>query len=280
MTNEWTEFRAYTEKPRYAVSSKNDKSFLGRFTLEMIADFTGFSRIFTIIARGYLFHDADGSILSGDPYDRIEYARDALCAWCSVPDTSKSPAVKVDYRELHDEFPKLVSKTGRGWFYEHVKNILKFTETHPDEVSKAVCTKCRSISEGFLSEWKKRVRHLNVPIFALNTKAAWGLRFDDVLADALEAGPLRVEDYPLTEEIMKKIDGLDTRPVKKEVAAELVRFYFANKPDDSDWVILPVANFNAYFGSTTFERKWLPALPKDVFIRETRQGVCRFRVNL
>ena len=31
-----------------------------------------------------------------------------------------------------------------------------------------------------------------IPIFASQTKGAWTLRFDDVLADALELGPLRL----------------------------------------------------------------------------------------
>ena len=47
------------------------------------------------------------------------------------------------------------------------------------------------ISKGFKTEWKKKVRQLQVPIFALNTKAAWALRFDDILADALELSALR-----------------------------------------------------------------------------------------
>lgn len=78
MTNEWAEFRAYTEQPTYTATRKTDTSYLGRFTFDMISDFTGFGRILTIVARGYLFHDKDGSLFKGEPYDRIEYARKAL----------------------------------------------------------------------------------------------------------------------------------------------------------------------------------------------------------
>ena len=62
MTNEWLEFQAYIKKPSYSAESKHDLSYLGRFTFKTITDFEGFGRILTIIARGYLFHDQDGSL--------------------------------------------------------------------------------------------------------------------------------------------------------------------------------------------------------------------------
>ena len=52
MTNEWNEYKAYIGQPTYAVSNGKDTSFLGRFTTDMIKDFKGFARIFTILARG------------------------------------------------------------------------------------------------------------------------------------------------------------------------------------------------------------------------------------
>ena len=66
MLNEVQEFRAYTGAIPGVAGS------LGRFTLESIRDFLGFERIFTILARGYLFRDG------GDPYERTDYARNAL----------------------------------------------------------------------------------------------------------------------------------------------------------------------------------------------------------
>ena len=90
MTNEWNEYKAYIGTPTYAVTDKKDTSFLGRFTSDMIKDFSGLTRIFTILARGYLFHNSDGSLQDGDPYERIDYARRALCAWCSLPSNKKA----------------------------------------------------------------------------------------------------------------------------------------------------------------------------------------------
>ena len=68
-----------------APAFKRDTSFLGRFTLDTLLDFEGMARILTILARGFLFHHPDGS-LADDLRGRIEYARRALCARCSIPD--------------------------------------------------------------------------------------------------------------------------------------------------------------------------------------------------
>ena len=76
MTNEWAEFKAYTKQPAYTAACKTYTTYLGRFTFDMIAEFSGFGRILVIIARGYLFHDKDGAVLDGNPYDRIDIARD------------------------------------------------------------------------------------------------------------------------------------------------------------------------------------------------------------
>ena len=86
MLNEWQEFLDYTGAVTYTAAGKNDTTYLGRFTFDTLLDFEGLTRVLTILARGYLFHGAEGSILQGDPRSRIDYARRALCAWCSVPD--------------------------------------------------------------------------------------------------------------------------------------------------------------------------------------------------
>ena len=66
MTNEWAEFKAYTEKPVFRLENKKFVSFLGRFTTEMISRNIGFNRIFVILARGILFHNPDGTLRNGD----------------------------------------------------------------------------------------------------------------------------------------------------------------------------------------------------------------------
>ena len=277
MTNEWAEFKAYTEQPIYNAERKTDTTYLGRLTFDMIAEFTGFGRILTTIARGYLFHDKDGVVLD-NPYERIEIARNALCAWCSIPDKKKNSEPPVDFRELSADFPELVDANGKGWYYRHIKNVIRFVKANPEKVSKSAYKKCANISTGFTAQWKKKVRQLQVPIFALNTKGAWTLRFDDIIADALEAGALRTEEYPLPEMIIEELETTDTNSVPKEVVAELFRYYLANKQDDTEWVVLPVANFDAYYGNNNLSKKWMARIPKSIMIRENRHGICRYKV--
>ena len=275
MTNEWAEFKAYTDQPTYTAVRKTDTTYLGRFTFDMITNFSGFGRILTIIARGYLFHDKDGAVLDGNPYDRIDTARNALCAWCSVPDKKKSSEPPVDFRELSADFPELVDENGKGWFYRHIKSVIRFVKANPDKVSKSAYKKCENLSVGFTTQWKKRVRQLQVPIFALNTKGAWTLRFDDILADALEAGSLRTEEILLSETVIERLENSDTNGVPKEIIAEVFRYYYANKQEYTDWVVLPVANFDAYYGNNNLSKKWLAKIPKSIIRRENCHGVCR-----
>lgn len=278
MTNELAEFKAYTEQPTYTATRKTDTSYLGRFTFEMITEFSGFGRILTIIARGYLFHDKNGAVLDGDPYERIDHARKALCAWCSVPDKKKSSEPPVDFRELSADFPELVDDNGMGWFYRHIKKVIRFVKEHPDLVNKSASKKCEGLAQGFTAQWKMKVRQLQVPIFALNTKGAWTLRFDDIIADALELGPLRTEDYILSEKEKKQLKSVNTDGVPKEVITDLVCYYLANKADNTDWVVLPVANFDAFYGNNSFSKKWLAKIPKSQIVRANRHGVSRYMV--
>ena len=90
MLNEWTEFLQYTSPVTYMATGKRDNSYLGRFTYTTLTNFEGMARILTILARGYLFHDADGNILDGKPKERIDLARRALLVWCSIPDSKKA----------------------------------------------------------------------------------------------------------------------------------------------------------------------------------------------
>lgn len=276
MTNEWAEFKAYTEQPIYTAARKTDTTYRGRFTFDMITEFSGFGRILTTIARGYLFHDKDGTVLD-DPYERIEIAHKALCAWCSIPDKKKNSEPPVDFRELSADFPELVDSNGKGWYYRHIKNVIRFAKANPYKVSKSAYKKCADISTGFTAQWKKKVRQLKVPIFALNTKGAWTLRFDDIIADALEAGSLRTENYPLPETVVSKLEATDTNGVPKEVVTELIRYYLANKQDDTEWVVLPVANFDAYFGNNNLSKKWLAKIPTSIICRENKHGICRYK---
>lgn len=279
MTNEWLEFKAYTEKQKYSAASKHDLSYLGRFSFKTITDFEGFGRILTVIARGYIFNNKNGSLFDGDPYTRIEYARNALCAWCSIPDKNDD-APFVNFGELSADYPELVNSKGEGWYYRHIQNIVKFVKKNPTYISEKAKTIVVGIGKGFKTDWKKKVRQLQVPIFALNTKAAWALRFDDIIADALELGALRMEEYILPPEKYEVLQSIGLNGVPLEVVCDVVSFYEANKTDTGDWVVLPIANFDCYYGNTNFSKKWLSKIPDTILTREVSNGISRVKVNI
>lgn len=113
MINEWVEFCAYTGTVSYTASKKIDTTWLGRFTFATILEFEGMARILTVLARGYLFHGEDGAVISGDPHDRVDYARRALCAWCSVPNDGKRAPDKE--WQFQTDFRSCI-RSSRSWW--------------------------------------------------------------------------------------------------------------------------------------------------------------------
>lgn len=284
MTNEWEEYLAYTFPPTYSCKSKSDNSYLGRFTIKMILENLGFSRIFTILARGFLFHNPDGSIKDGDPYERADEAKQMLCAWSSVPDKEKTTRKEwrytSDFRELNEKFPELVGTDGYGWYAKHIHNTAEFIAENPKIVRKSSITLADKI-DNFDNAWRNQVIHYLVPIFSENTKGEFVIRFDDVVADALEQGPLRTEEYLLTNEQIDRVDVLIGIKSLRKYAYALLSFYLSNKTDDSDWVILPQINFDAYFGNTNFSKDYIHMLPTEFFERRPGNcGVSMYRLKL
>ena len=275
MLNEIEEFRAYTTFPEYATKNKYDSAYLGRFTFDTLVKCEGLSRVLTVLARGYLWQDGEAN---------TDRAYNALRAWCSIPDRKnarprRDGQSETDYRALHGAFPELVDEGGAGWYYRHVHQVVAFVRKHPDKALKSAVTNCDLLKKGFDEAWRDKLRQMQVPIFSPNTKADWPLRFDDIVADAVEEGPLRGEPAPLSDGELEKLRALTPKGVPETVLPALVQFYHMNKPEDSDWVVLPSANFDAYFGTTAFGRKWLAALPETVIRRsESSYGVSRYMV--
>ena len=284
MVNEWSEFLQYTGPVTYAASGKRDTSFLGRFTWDTLLDFEGLARVLTVLARGFLFHNPDGS-LADDSRSRIEYARRALCAWCSVPDVPDAAPKKgwqflTDFRGLHDEFPALVDENGGGWFWRHVHLVADFVEGNQELVSSTALDKAQKIKKGFDQAWRNKLRQFQVPLYSPSTKGQWIIRFDTALADGLEQDPLRMTDVTVPEELEKRIKAVLPKDLPPEIACTLIAYYAANKPEDTDWVVLPVASFDAYFGTTSFGRKYLRLIPGEILERpDSGFGVCRYRVR-
>ena len=250
---------------------KRDMSFLGRFTFDMLIKHIGMHRVLATVARGYMFESETPD---------IDRAKGALQAWCSLQTEKKEDwKANTNFNELHTEFPDLVDEEGCGWFYRHVHNICDFVESHPDSVSKTTASKCELLRKSFDMEWEKKVIQFQVPIFSTTTIGSWILRFDDILADALELGMLKNKDFSLSVSISEYIKAHVASPAQP--AAELlVKYYIANKPHDSDKVVLPVTNFDAYFGNGTFSKKWLPKEFDGIIIRDPQSnGVSRYMLH-
>ena len=105
MLNEWKEFQDYTGAVNYTARNKQDTTYLGRFTFDTILDFEGLNRVLTILARGFLFHNENGSPAEA-PRETWQFSS--------------------DFRKLHLEFPGLVDENGSGWFHRHVHRVAAF----------------------------------------------------------------------------------------------------------------------------------------------------------
>ena len=172
-----------------------------------------------------------------------------------------------------------MDEKGNGWFQRHVKNVIKFARNNPDLVSKSAQKNCEKLATGFTREWKKKVKQLQVPAFAQNTKAAWGLRFDDILADALELGPLQDSEISLSQEVIHNLKEAAPKGVPEDLLPMLTIYYLIHRQEGEDWVILPVSAVDAYYGSTGFSKKWKKALPKDIVEYKESYGICKFKIN-
>lgn len=273
MLNERKEFEAYTGKANYTAVNKQDTSYLGRFTFDGIIKGEGLVRVFTILARGFLWSSNCDT----------EYTRRALCAWCSIPDKKNTTLkedwqFKSDFRELHDEFPDLVDKQGRGWFYRHAHAVSDFVLNNPDKVSATTEKPAKIIRNSWDEYWRKRVVKFQIPLFSQNTDGGFHLLFDDVIADALEQGPLRDTEIALPQSIVNQI-AEEAPNIKTEWICALIGYYILNKQPDNDWVVLPTSNFDAYFGTTTFSHKKLNTIPQSIIFRDRQIcGLTRYKV--
>ena len=271
MLTEIDEFKSYTQFPEYSANGKRDMSFLGRFTFDMLIKHIGMHRVLATVARGYMFESETPD---------IDRAKGALQAWCSLPTEKKDDwKANTNFSELHTEFPDLVDEEGRGLFYRHIQNICDFVKNNSDSVSKTTVSKCEILRKGFDKEWEKKVIQFQVPIFSTTTIGSWILRFDDILADALELGMLKNKDFSLSDSISEYIKT-HVAPSAQPAAELLVKYYITNKPLDNDKVVLPVTNFDAYFGNGTFSKKWLPKEFDAVIIRDPQSnGVSRYTLH-
>ena len=285
MTNEWLEFKAYTDTPVFLADSKQSTAFIGRFTVRMIKQNKGFNRIFTILARGFLFHNADSTLRTDDPYDRTEEARRFLCAWCSLPYetvTNKVLKFHTSFPELHNEFPNIVDENGAGWYYRYLHSLSDYIKKNKEDVTKKLhCFAEKKTLKAIESTWAKKLIQYQYSIYNNRSSADFPLLFDTAIADALVLGPLRTEAVVLSYETLQKIKSYGVNAKTERLMITLTEYYIANKEPDSDWVIIPRTNISAYLGSATYMESYENKIPEGFMEKKPEMGgVSAVRLNL
>lgn len=262
MLNEIQEFLDYTTPVKYTAKAKADTTYLRHFTLDFFTSFDGLNRVLTIIARGYLFQNGEAD---------INRAKQALLAWSSIPESKKATPkqewqYRTDFRELHEEFPELVDKNGKGWLYRHAHGVEKFILKNAEQIDSRKVPQAEKIRKTFDAQWRTKVEQLQNSIFNSNTKGGWVFRFDDAIAEALELGPLQNYEISLPAELKQRIVQATSTKAAPYVC-DLISYYLAHRREDTDWVVLPVSSFDNYYCSSYFSKKVLGKIPETILVR-------------
>ena len=212
----------------------------------------------------------------------IARAERAIRAWCSVPDKKNAKPLEdwqyiTDFRALHDEFPELVDKNGKGWLCRHIANIVAYVKKNPDKVSQAAIKKTNDYLKDFEKAWRRKVEQFHTSIYDVNTINGWIIRFDGIISDALELGPLREDEIEIPDTILHKLHEILPENCIEGVTV-LIKYYIANRQPDTDWVVISHINLDGYLGYGTFTKKLLATISEDILIRSTNHGVNRYKI--
>ena len=276
MTNEWLEFKAYTDAPVFSAENKQSTAFMGRFSTTIIKKNKGFNRIFTILARGYLFHNADGTLRTDDPYERTEEARRFLCAWCSLPYeavTNKALKFHTSFPELHNEFSEIVDENGAGWYYRYLHSLSDYIKKNKEGVTKKLhCFAEKKTLKAIEITWANKLIQYQYSVYNNRSSADFPLLFDTAIADALVLGPLRTEAVVLPDKTLQKIKAYGVNAKTERLMTTLAEYYIANKEPDSNWVIMPRTNISAYLGSATYMESYESKIPEGFMEKKPEMG--------
>ena len=89
------------------------------------------------------------------------------------------------------------------------------------KIRDTVFIKIKELDAEFDEKWANHVIQMQIPLFHPKTKGAWVDRFDDVIADALELGPLRDNSKPLPDEIKAKIKVAKAQQTVNKIGANM-----------------------------------------------------------
>lgn len=106
------------------------------------------------------------------------------------------------------------------------------------------------------------------------------LRFDDILADAMELGPLQNHEVVLSQPVIDQLKEATPKGIPDGLLPMLMQYYLVHRHGDEEWVILPVSAVDAYYGNNNFSKKWKRMLPKTIFESKEAYGICKFKMTL
>lgn len=79
---------------------------------------------------------------------------------------------------------------------------------------------------------------------------------------------MRQDPIVLTEEQEEYLANVTPKTVPLNVTKTLLEYYLANKPQDSDWCVLPITNIEAYLGSSALSRMYMKELNRSFMVRK------------
>lgn len=92
---------------------------------------------------------------------------------------------------------------------------------------------------------------------------------------------MRQDPIVLTEEQEEYLANVTPKTVPLNVTKTLLEYYLANKPQDSDWCVLPITNIEAYLGSSALSRMYMKELNGSFMVRkENVDGVSVYKTVL
>ena len=118
-------------------------------------------------------------------------------------------------------------------YYTHIHNVIETVLDNAENNTQSMAGNALMLLEKFDKGWCNKVMQAQASLYSKTTKGAWIIRFEDIVAEAKEIGPLKNKDFELPAEMVQKLK--DALPNKKrlDVLVTLAKFYLANKPEDS-----------------------------------------------
>jgi len=148
---------------------------------------------------------------------------------------------------------------------------------NPDKVSQAAIKKTNEYLKDFEKAWRRKVEQFHTSIYDTDTINGWIIRFDGIISDAIELGPLREEEVKIPDSILHKLHEMLPENCIEGVTV-LIKYYIANRQPDTDWVVISHINLDGYLGCGTFTKKLLATISEDILIRSTNHGVNRYKI--